>query len=301
MLLVVVSLLVLAGVIAVLLSKTVGSPIAGTTTGTGEVTSPATGEAEVVRDQMMFDGVERFYRLYVPSSISAGSALPLVIALHGNGTDEEGFAELSGLDAKAEEEGFLVVYPRAIEGVWNGGFSRKTSDVDDVGFLVSLVDELSTRYSVDTERVFATGLSGGGIMTYRLACDAPELVSAIAPVAATMAVECSPGSPVSVLHIHGTDDPAIDIEGREDRGSPPVAAVVDAWSVFDGCEDEPQVATEGAATITRWSGCESGTAVHFYSVEGMSHEYPRRDDGDALDARDVSWTFFTENARAVDG
>lgn len=298
MVLSVILLLVLVGAIAVALSRTAGSPA----TGNGEVTQdPAIGNAEVVNDQMMFDDVERFYRLYVPSSISAGSAVPLLIALHGNGTDEQGFAELSGLDETAAQEGFLVVYPRAVEGVWNGGFSQKTRNVDDVGFLVSLVDELSTRYSIDTERVFATGLSGGGIMTYRLACDAPELVSAIAPVAATLAVECSPASPVSVLHIHGTDDPTIDIEGREDRGSPPVAAVVDAWSVFDGCDGEPQVATEGAATITRWSGCDSGTAVHFYSVEGMRHEYPRSDDGDALDARDVSWTFFTEHARTVDG
>lgn len=298
MVLSVILLVVVVGAIAVALSQRAGSP----STGNGEVTQdPATGSAEVVNDQMMFDDVERFYRLYVPSSISAGSAVPLLIALHGNGTDEQGFAELSGLDETAAQEGFLVVYPRAVEGVWNGGFSQRTRSVDDVGFLIALVDELSTRYSIDTERVFATGLSAGGIMTYRLACEAPELVSAIAPVAATMAVECNPASPVGVLHIHGTDDPAIPIEGRQDRGSPPVATVVDAWRVFDGCDDEPQVDTEGAAAITRSSGCESGTAVHFYSVEGMGHEYPRRDDGDALDAREVSWAFFTEHARTVDG
>lgn len=258
-----------------------------------------TGEPQVIHAEMDFDGAVRSYRLYVPSTYGAEGPVPLFIALHGNGTDGDFFADKTGLDATAEREGFLVVYPDAIEGIWNGGYSQKTKDVDDVSFLAALVAELAARYPIDAQRVLATGMSGGGMMSYRLACEAPELVAAIAPVGSTMVVECAPALPVSVLHIHGVDDTAIPIEGREDRNMPPVAEVVEAWSVFDGCGAGPQVTTEGAVTTTSWSACDSGTAVDFYAIDGLGHQYPRTDVGAPLDARDVTWTFLTEHPRSL--
>lgn len=248
--------------------------------------------------QIEVDGRQRLYRIYVPERVQEPA--PLVIAMHGNGTDRNSFADKSGFDEVADREGWLVVYPDAdagVGGVWNGGFSQRSKDIDDVAFLVALVDKLSAQYPVDLSRVYATGLSGGGMMAYRLACEEPGLLAAIAPVGATMVGECDPEVPVPVLHIHGADDTRIPIAGRADREFPPVADVVRAWSEFDGCDPEPRVATEGVATITSWGGCDSGAEVQFYAVEGVGHDYPRADQGDPLESRDIIVDFFNNHSR----
>lgn len=258
-----------------------------------------TGSAEIIHGELTFDGRDRTYRLYVPGSLDAGSPVPLVLVLHGNGPDGDEFADRTGLEATAEQEGFLAVFPNALDGIWNAGFSNKPDDVDDVGFLTALVAELGSQYSIDTERVFATGNSGGGMMTYRMACEASTLIAAVAAFGSTMTVDCDPDLPVGVLHVHGEDDDSIPIEGREDRDQPPAAEVVEAWSGFNGCEGAAEVVTEGPSTITSWDECDSNTAVEFYAVAGMSHRYPRADEGSPVDGPSLSWAFFTEHARGA--
>lgn len=254
----------------------------------------------MIQGNLTFDGLNRTYRLFVPSSY-AENPTPLLLALHGNGNDANQYASLTQLETKAEEEGFLLVFPQATNGIWNAGFSKKSVGVDDVGFLAALVDKLAADYPVDTDRVYSTGTSGGGMMTYRLACDAPELLAAIAPMSSTMTVTCAPDLPVSVLHIHGLADNTIPYEGNPAKEFPPLPEVAAQWSAFDGCNSTPTVTTEGPATISEWSNCDSGTIVRLYAVAGMGHEYPRENDGDAIDGADVSWAFLTTHGRDSGG
>ncbi len=108
---------------------------------------------------------------------------------------------------------------------------------------------------------------------------------------------CDPSLPVSVIHIHGEDDDSIPIEGREDRDFPPVQEVVEAWSAFDRCRPRAALSTEGAASIMAWDECDSNTAVRFYSIEGVGHDYPRADQGDPVESRDLIVEFFAEHSR----
>ena len=184
---------------------------------------------------LTFDGEQREYRVYVPRSLADGPSA-LVVMMHGGfGSAEQ--AELGyGWDRQAEEDGFIVAYPEGIGRSWNGGGCcgpAMKRDVDDVGFIEAMVAEIGTGIDLDAQRVFATGMSNGGIMSYRLACES-DLFAAIAPVAATMLVDCDPSHPVSLLHIHGGVDESVPPDGSVGGGTqnidgPPLADVISVW------------------------------------------------------------------------
>lgn len=278
----------------------------GTSESIGSTTSPsgvALGEpapSGVANRTLEVDGRTRRYRLYVPYELGE-DAVPLVIALHGNGTDGDEFAEKTGFDATAQQEGFVVVYPDAADdasGVWNGGFSRKADGIDDVSYLAALVDDLAVELPIDRDRVYATGFSSGGMMAYRLACEAPDLVAAVAPMSATMVVDCDPEATVPILHVHGLEDPGIPFDGREDRGFPSVPSVVERWSEINGCAAGPDAQTSGSVSTTAWRDCDLGADVELYAIDGMGHQFARTDEGAPIDARDVAWEFFRSHPRS---
>jgi polyhydroxybutyrate depolymerase len=154
------------------------------------------------------DGLERTYRLHIPATYNEAQPPPLVLALHGGGGTGENMVRLTGdLNALADAEGFLVAYPDGMDKHWNDGrplSSRRayTENIDDVGFLKALVDRIAQDYAVDPGRIYAMGISNGGMMSYRLACEAPGTFSAIAAVVSSMSVElfasCAPAQPISV-------------------------------------------------------------------------------------------------------
>lgn len=299
--------IVLAVIMAGCADHDVGRSAPGGSTSPGE--SPITttidddpsssGTSTVVDGELEVDRRTRTYRLVVPSSAADGDPLPLVLILHGNGTDAASIAEKTGFDAIAEQEGFLAVYPEVAEdaGVWNGGFSHRADDVDDVAFLRAVVEQVGKDHPVDPDRVVATGLSGGGMMAYRLACEAPDLVAAIAPVAATMVGDCSPAAPVSVLHIHGSADQGIPFDGREDRGFPPVRGVLDTWGAVGGCDPDPHESTADSVTASTWTGCDPGIDVELVLIERGAHEYPRAELGAPIDGPTVVWAFFAAHPK----
>jgi polyhydroxybutyrate depolymerase len=157
----------------------------------------------------------RSYIVHVPERGIA--ARPLMIAFHGGGGNASGFKAYAGLDAVADREGFLVVYPDGtgpLRGrllTFNGGECcgyAKEHDVDDVGFAIAMIDDIARRVAVDRSRIYATGHSNGAIMAYRLAAERADVVAAIVPVAGAMSLSSfAPSRPVPVLHIHSVDDP----------------------------------------------------------------------------------------------
>jgi polyhydroxybutyrate depolymerase len=243
------------------------------------------------------DFADRTYELYVPASYSDGQPAPLLLVLHGAGGTGARSQGWLGLDELAEENGFIVAYPDGLANNWDFGNGLPTRTgtpyrVDDVGFLVWLVDEIGKDYTIDRERVFAAGMSNGALMAYRLACEAPETFAAIAAVAAPVYVPAVRGcedTPVSVLFIHGTEDPILSWERVLTRNGQVIGlSAFDTfafWSRHNGCSQDvddihaealPDTDPDDGSTVRHLAltDCADGTEVQFYGIEGGGHTWP---------------------------
>jgi polyhydroxybutyrate depolymerase len=263
---------------------------------------------------------ERGYSFYRP--VSAPPSAPLVVVLHGAGGSGRQAEAAYGWDRLADEEGFVVAYPEGVNRSWNAApaccGTAARDGVDDVGFLTALVSAVP---GADPGRVFATGISDGAMMTYRLACDT-KLFAAIGPVAGTMVNRCDSPSPVSLIHVHGTQDLTIPYAGGPGRRTsdstgrlptrvdgPAVPALVGRWRAVDGCTN-PVEATSGAVTVSK-ATCQGDRAVELVTVEGAGHQWPGGAPAPAqvnrvlgldppfpgLDATAVLWAFFASASR----
>ena len=253
--------------------------------------------------------VERSYRVHRPGSTPASPALVLV--LHGGGGSAQQAESSYGWTDLAEGKGFLVAHPQGLHRTWNteGGCCGRAAaqNVDDVAFLVEVVEDVSRRAAVDADRVFVTGMSNGAMMSYRLACST-DLFAAIGPVAGTMLGDCAEPSPVSVLHVHGTADSAVRLDGEPGDGvagvdGPPISEVIDFWRAVDQCLAPASVAS---GPVHRWiSGCADGRSVELVTIDGAGHQWPGseapRGAADppfpGLDATENIWRFFDTHPR----
>jgi polyhydroxybutyrate depolymerase len=225
----------------------------------------------------------------------------------------------------ADEKGFIVVYPDGLNSSWNDGRPEVNPGVDDVGFISALVDELEDEYDIDNARVYSTGISNGGMFSFRLACELADKITAVAPVAALMGEEisrtCALEHPVPVMLVMGTADPLVPWEGgkieagRLDRGRVLSAAdSVSFWVDADGCSQTPAIDylpdkdPNDGTRIGRetYSGGRNGTEVVLLVVEGGGHTWPGgvqygREQVIGLTSRDIDagetmWEFFTKFA-----
>lgn len=246
----------------------------------------------------------RAYVLRVPPRMAGGAPPALVLAFHGGGGDAEQFRTSAGLDAVADREGVLVVYPFGSGPLprrlltWNAGECcgyAMNRNVDDVGFVAAVLDDVARRVPYDRRRVFATGHSNGAMMAYRLAAERADLVAAIIPVGGAYSLdEFAPSRPVAVLHIHSVDDPRAiyaggigpPFPGTETRSSHrPVMAGLERWARLSGCRGEPRVAEQRSgsdgsanasqtATLLRWDGCARTAPVAHWRLTGVGHGWP---------------------------
>lgn len=166
--------------------------------------------------KLRHDGRTRTYEVHLPPKYDGKTPLPVVLNLHGGGGNATVQRRQSRMDATADQNGFIVVYPEGTSGLgrlytWNAGICcsyAKNQNVDDVGFIAAILDELPKQYVVDSSRVYATGMSNGAMMCYRLACELSDRITAICGVASTMGVDGPrPKRPVPVMQIHGLKDP----------------------------------------------------------------------------------------------
>jgi polyhydroxybutyrate depolymerase len=246
---------------------------------------------------------------------------PLVIALHGGTGNGKSMMVSSGFNQIAEENGFIVAYPDGAGRLedklltWNGGtccgYAQK-NNVDDVGFIRAVVANIHVLASVDTKRIYVTGMSNGGIMSYRLACEAADLFAAAAPVSATLNFSpCDPSENVSVIDFHGTADQHIPYEGgfgSESLVDVNFASVMDSvgfWISFNKCNSQPATAASNDIQHDVWTGCSGNSSVELYTIINGGHAWPGGGAGwpgsdqptESISASQLIWEFFASHPR----
>ena len=248
----------------------------------------------------------RPYRLVAPTTLDPRKTYPLVLVLHGLGGTSEHVERYYQLDQLVDEQGFLVAYPEGTEETrrrhfWGGHrrFWNATdaccdfygAGVDDVAYLDAVIDDVSAHYRVDAKRVFVMGLSNGGYMSHRYACDRASRVAAIVSQAGAIwadAARCKPSEAVAVLQIHGTDDPLVPYDGKAygahgERRLPSAHQSASAWAAFDHCGTTPDTSApprdlveggfrddvpDAETTTERWTGCRG---VELWTMRGAGH------------------------------
>lgn len=286
------------------------------------------------RFDLVHESQPRSYLVHVPPQARFGRPLPVVINFHGGGGAAEQHKTYTGMDRKADAEGFIAVYPNGSGRreerflTWNAGHCcgyAQAQGVDDVGFVAALLDDLARRTSVDGKRVYATGLSNGAMMAYQVADRLPERIAAVAPVAGTGASSgAANGRPVPILHIHSVDDGLAHYSGglgtfnRETAARivhPPVESTVASWAMRNGCASRPRQDapilgrgedTGHTATRIAYGDCREGAVVVLFKLTGPGHVWPggqrdrlRRMLGTqtaVIDANTEMWRFFSRHS-----
>jgi polyhydroxybutyrate depolymerase len=290
-----------------------------------------------LRTSFTHDSLKRTYNIHIPSSHNKNVQSPLVIALHGRGANGVSMLILThkGFNKMADQDGFIVIYPDGIELNWNDGrMDEEANDrahrenINDVGFISALIDSMINDYNIDPKRVYVTGISNGAIMSYRLACELSDKITAIAPVDGNIPTlyfpECAPSRAVSVLAINNTDDPLVPFQGGEIYGQfhriklgkvLSVNESIGFWVTRNSCSGIPEVTEEPdmdpkdgtRVTMKHYVNGIEGTEVILYTVDGGGHTWPGgvqylpawvigktcRD----FDANEVIWSFFKRHSR----
>lgn len=277
----------------------------------------ATASAPVGRSQqsLQIGGLTRTLDVYRPRDLPPGA--PLVVMLHGGFGSADQAERYYGWDAEADRYHFAVLYPDGQNHAWNTGGGccgdPARQGTDDVAFITAAVRAVEAEIPIDADRVYVTGISNGGMMAYRLACDT-DLFAAIGPDSATQLGACPAPKPLSVLHIHGTADTRIRYNGGEGEGTahingPAVPTVIADWRTTDACT-APTVTVSGAVT-TSAATCPDGRAVELITIAGAGHQWPGSPQrpgmeavlgtdppSTALNATDVLWQFFAAHPKA---
>jgi polyhydroxybutyrate depolymerase len=267
-------------------------------------------------------GLWRMYRVHVPAKLDPAVPAPLLVSLHGGGASMDYQANDAhyGQVSKSEREGFVVVFPNGFSklrsgklATWNAGNccgGARDENVDDVGFIRQVVANLTRQMNIDRKRIYATGMSNGGLMAYRLACEASDVFTAIAPVAGTDNTRsCAPKNPVSVLHIHARNDSHVLFTGGAGANSmarslvtefTSVPDTVAKWVRLNGCSATTprRVLDKAGACCEVYAPCQGNTQVQLCDTEKGGHSWPGSDKtrgepaSQAINANDVMWEFF---------
>ena len=252
------------------------------------------------------DGQTRDYILHLPTGYDASVSYPFVYNLHGYTSNAQQQQFYSGMDVTADENGFIVCYPNGIANSWNVSLPGGSS-ADDVDFLVKLVDSLALDYNINYDRLYSCGMSNGGFMSYKLACEQGDKFAAIASVTGSIVPsqleECDPIRKMPVMQIHGTADPTVAYNGSV--FSAPVEDVIDFWTAENGCNlmadtiEVENISTADLCTAERiqYTDCEEDTEVVLYKIDGGGHTWPEGTVTIGVTNRDFNgsqeiWNFF---------
>jgi polyhydroxybutyrate depolymerase len=240
----------------------------------------------IVNGSFVYDGIERTYRVYIPSVYSPSTAVPLLFNLHGFGSNNIEQEIYGNFRPIADTAGFIIVHPNGTFDAQNNRFWNTfgTSTVDDVGFLSALIDTISADYTIDQNRIYSTGMSNGGFMSYELACQLSERIAAIASVTGSMVYDhfnaCNAIHPTPVMEIHGTADGTVPFNGN--AFFVPIDELVAYWAEFNNCSTVPVITqvpdidpTDGCtAELQVFNNGDLGSRVELFKVIGGGHTWP---------------------------
>lgn len=269
---------------------------------------------------VMLGDVERRYLIHVPSTYEKQQAMPLVLYYHGGGGNMNHSARAYGWKETADREGFIIAFtngdsrlPQDKFATWNAGNCcgyARDAKIDDVGYTKVVLKDIESKFSIDTNRIFATGMSNGGIMSYRLACEMADTFRAVASVAGTDGMTtCTPTRPISVLHIHAKDDDHVlfdggagteafrDLDKVADFLS--VGDTIARWVERDHMNPTPKRVLENSgAHCDLYTSSQNSTQVKLCVTETGGHSWPGsrpvrgKSPSRAIIANDVIWDFF---------
>ena len=311
-------------------------PVSSALAPSTECMSPRRGANAAVQSTCLgteHGGHKRTARIYVGRNVSG--AAPLIFVLHGGEGSASAMEQLTrgAFNRIADRDGAIVVYPEGVGRHWNDGRDlpeiAARENVDDVGFMLALVEDLARDHALDRRRIFATGISNGGFMSMRLACEAASTFAAVAPVTAVLSEKlgscCKPAQAVAVAIINGTDDPLVPWQGGMvknlgvSRGAVWSAErTFERWLEFDGCGGRSSAARvdriphdKTSLIVHRGDSCHDGVGVRLYEIEGGGHTWPmgvayasERLVGrvsQELDASEEIWQFMQANAKPTVG
>ena len=272
---------------------------------------------------VVHDGLARKYRVHVPTGYDPATPAPVLFALHGGGgnMDYQANDQRYGLISTSEREGFIAVFPNGYSklrsgkfATWNAGAccgDARDKNIDDVGVIRRVVDDVTGKLNVDRNRFFAAGMSNGGMMSYRLACELSDTFSAIAAVAGTdNTTTCQPKKPMAILHIHAKNDDHVLFNGGAGPGAfrdeskitqfTSVPATVSKWVASSRCNPTPKrILEKPGAYCDLYSPCEANVSVQLCVTDTGGHSWPggtkprSESPSSAISANDVMWKFFT--------
>ncbi len=262
---------------------------------------------------MMSGGIQRDLIIHLPPTYTPGQHLPVVFNFHGYTSTAAQQETYSGMDANADTNNYIVIYPDGISNSWNVGWTGNYwTGVDDVRFVSDMIDTLYHLYSIDLTRVYATGLSNGGFLSHRLACELEYRIAAIAAVSGTLTdstyVYCHPTRIMPIMHIHGTSDPIVAYTGVPSSRS--VEQTIAFWVNKNTCgtpgdtTDLPNTDLADNCTVQKidYPICNNNTRVLFYKITGGGHTWPNgttditvfgNTDHD-MDGNTEIWNFFKQ-------
>ena len=273
-----------------------------------------TGFSQSVQKHLTHDGIQRDYLLYAPSVYDGSEPVALVINLHGytsNAMQQEFYGDFRSISDTAN---FILVHPDGTTDAtgttfWNA-FGSTSETVDDIGFLSALIDTVASQYNIDLNRVYSTGMSNGGFMSYTLACQLSHRIAAIASVTGTMVTPnlnaCNAQHPMPVMEIHGTADPTVPYAGNA-QGFVAIEDLMEYWAGFNNCNPTPiQTAVPNSAPADGctsdhfvYSGGDAGSSVELFRVNGGGHTWPGAPITIGVTSQDFSasaeiWRFFSQ-------
>lgn len=275
--------------------------------------SVATIAQTTVNGSFLHGGLTRDYRIYIPAIYSPGTSVPVVFNLHGYGSNNVEQEFYGDFKAIADTANFIIIHPNGTPDLggelnWN---SFNISTVDDLGFLSRLLDTVIANYSVNTNRVYSTGMSNGGFMSYELACNLNDRFTAVASVTGSMTPAnmngCTPARPTPIMQIHGTADGVVPYAGNS--FSAPIETLVSNWVTKNGCNitpitvNVPNTNTTDGCTATHYTytGGNNGATVEFFKVTGGGHTWPGAPITVGVTNMDFSaskeiWRFFSQHS-----
>ena len=252
-----------------------------------------------VIDSIYHQNKYRYYRAYLPASYTGASPWPVVLTLHGGGGNALGFVSFTQMNMVADTANFIAVYPQGTQVgsnccSWAAGIGSPadTSGIDDIDFFNKLIDTLTAQLNIDTNRIYSTGLSQGGFMSHRLACELNNRIAAVAPLCSNLDSlqmrSCNPARPVSVFVINGTSDLKVPYNGATivNNGYPltffPTDTLMQFWAKKNGCSDIPisqnlpNTNLTDNSTITKFifNNCSCNVQTVLYRVNGGGHTWP---------------------------